>query len=318
MGIAAPSMGKESISSLLFRLLMLISIFYPLIIIALWVGAEKLKTSNPALALILVAIPVFIIYGFYAFEKVKSYAKQKEVQSNNQKLITNLNTHLKQRQYKEALSLFNDPTRGNESYFLENSKSQGFDLSVLIQEQVSEEQINDELITELLLYCSPSLTGVTRVHRGYLNPNDQIQSTDISEKILQLLLKWRDEKRLSPNLAYHWRWVWDRLELYAFKKEHLASQQMKNENLVLYKMFDAQFTKEETVFRKQVGDFDLEALNKKGKIFGTPLHAALLNNFIKNGEYSKRLVKFIYAEGGRLDKSEKNTFLEEELRQLIQ
>lgn len=305
MSLAAP-VAKGDGPSLLWRAFLFTSLIYPFLFAGLWSLAERLKSQQPALALSLVALPVLGIYGYLAFEAFGDFQKKQQLRETNARLIAQITADLRERRYKEAFAIFNDPSSERQVYLLENSWNPGFDLPGLIRQEVPSSGITDELVSELLRYAGPSIDGATNLHRAHLDPKDTYKSTNSSAEVLQILLEWKRKNILAPKLAYHWQWLWENLELYQDRKEKKAVLAIAKENPWLAKLLEYQFVHEEPVFLEKIGGVDAKLINQQGAIFGTPLHALLLDNLIKGGSSSAKLIKFLRTHGAELAESEKN------------
>jgi hypothetical protein len=301
---AAGHVSKETAFTAVLRFLYVASIAYPLIFIAIWKWADYLKTSQPLLALFINALPVLVIGGAVGVYALSGYMQFRKVNQKNQALIQQIEEGLKAQDYEKAFQIFSDPERHSEVYLLEESTNPGFSLKNLILSSLGTQVPTKALIEKMIDYARPSVEGVTDVHRAYMT-SSRIDSTDESAAMISLLLHWKNSGLQMSRLSYPHQWVWDHLTIYLnVPRKRPASEILKNENELLSQVLN--FYSDEAQFKELLQKFPVELLNKKGDVFGTPLHALLLDELMHTSPNNLKRIQWMWKAGARLQASEEN------------
>lgn len=299
---AAAHVAVETPWTSFVRFLWLASIGYPMYFMALWVWANRLKESSPMLAIFFTALPALLVYGFSA----KIYLEGKWQEKRTAERVTTLREEVREnlhaQNYAKAFEIFLNPDRSADSYLLEQSKAPGFDFATEVETSLSAPP-SRVLVEHLLRYASPSITGTLAVHWSYLDPNDPIEPTDQSERVLRLLQKWRYSGLNYPGLSTAHQWIWNNLELFTdWEKDLSARKFLQKENPFLLEYAGLFGTPEELT--AMIQRYPEELRNKRISRFGTPVNALILDEMIDPSPRKRERIKILRDNGGRLHADE--------------
>ncbi len=293
MGLDDPSKG---IAAVIRFCLVFLLMAYPYFFCLIWLGAQTLKEFAPAIAFILTMLPATVVWGGLGYYKWNDHKQSQQRKRSNAETQERISRALQAGQYREAFSFFNDPSLSEAGKNLERSSD--FDLIQALS-AIPKDRVDATLIEELIRYLRPYIsTGYSRIHmRSAYSSNLR---TDISEEVLKLLFQWRQQGVEPSGLPYAQRWFWNRLEIYQDQSHHDAIWKMiRTENALLGKILGQRA--ESSLHKIQITPNDL---NRRGLLFGTPLHAMLVDFGLNESDFSKSAIRFLVQNGAVLDASE--------------
>lgn len=296
MGLAAPGGGTKSL-----HWLSIAGLTYPLVILALWWIAEKLRPISPLLTLGLTALPVVVIYGLIAWsfggDYLKQRAKATRAEENRKEIVAALGAG----NYDAAFDVIRNPKRSAEYYHLDNDSRVGFDFHDLILEAKMRPPLSEKFVRYLLDYVFISITS-TYLHINHAKPSLGKGYTLVTPKLIALLARWKEEGVL-PALALPHQWFIDNIDLFTNPEELSAGKFLKTHNPLLDDLLD-NFSKTMDEVYQVIDKHPVDLINKRIDRFGTPLNAILLNESFRPSPRHGRFVKALLARGAELHESE--------------
>jgi hypothetical protein len=301
---AAGHVSKETIWTLGLRVLIFAGIGYPIYFLLWWNWVDSLKASKPLLAILLTALPALLVYGAMGWNHVSSESAKKQTAARVQRYRDEIEAGLKAKDYGLAFDIFFNELRSSDRHLLENSRP-GFNFRALVEESLGRERASEDLVDHLLRYALSSISGTTQVHWAYLDPYDPIEPTNMSLEILHLLNTWKVNGLSFLSLPRARQWVWDHIELYLTPyKEGSAHDVMRSENPLLAEIIEAfGYPESQAIIEKH----PKELLNRRGRVFGTPVHALLLQEELNPYEKNRMRIRLLHEKGARLHSSEETS-----------
>jgi|GEM_PF-5891829 len=296
MGLAAPGGGTKSL-----HWLSIAGLTYPLVILALWWIAEKLKPVSPLLTLSLTALPVVVIYGFLAWSFGGDYLKQRAKTTRASENRTEIVRALEAGNYDAAFDVIRNPKRSAEYYHLDNDSRVGFDFHDLILEAKIQPPLSEKFVRYLLDYVFISITS-TCLHINHAKPSLGKGYTLVTPKLIALLASWK-EQGVLPALAHPHQWFIDNIDLFTDSKQLSTRSFLQTHNPLLDDLLD-DFSKTMDEVYEVMDKHPVDLINKKIDRFGTPLNAILLNESFRPSPRHGRFVRALLARGAELHESE--------------